>query len=98
MVWLGVELGVATQAAVVTRRFTWRPAPEASRALHMLHLRREQVPLLPGCEVEVGRRSLDLWAHNGQGIASAASSGKQQAERAGTVEKIASGASQKSLV
>jgi hypothetical protein len=46
-------------------------------ALHMLHLQREQVPFLPGCEVEVGRRSLGLWAHNGQGIASAASSGKQ---------------------
>ena len=69
-------------------------------ALHMLHLQREQVPFLPGCEVEVGRRSLGLWAHNGQGIASAASSGKQGSskQRAGTVEKIASGASQKSLV
>ena len=106
--WLGAELGVATQAAVVTRRFTWRLAPEASGALHTLHLRKEQVPLLPECERPHQTRKQksksagarwDLWAHNGQGIACAASSGKQrQAERAGTVEKIASGAFQKLLV
>ena len=95
--WPGVKLGVATQAAVVTRRFTWRPAPKASGALHTLHLRREQVPLPPGCERPHQTRKQksksagarwDLWAHNGQGIASAASSGKQrQAERAGAVGK-----------